>query len=169
MKAKRVVIIAGNMGSGKSTLSQLLQERTGWKWLAMDNFRSSSNAKGFHGEQIAIDNFLQAILENERSIIETTAFGKTYPIFMALLRKHQVNFDMVKLICTPDQCHRRLMKRNSLPTFPKRYRLWDSLWMMDENLKKIQCQYAISSEKYNAQAMATIIINQVLNEETAPK
>ena len=169
MKAKRILIIAGNMGSGKSTLCQRLEERVGWKWLAMDNFRREVQANDFQQEQQAIDQFLHAVLHTQYAIVETTTFGRSYPILMALIRKHQVQYDLIKMICSPEQCHRRLMHRNSLPTFPKRYKLWESLWSMHEHLKGIKADFLLSSEKYTSEVMATMIINQVLHEETASK
>ena len=159
MKAKKVILIVGNMGAGKSTLCQILSEKLEWKWLAMDNFRNQAQKESWGGEHEAQKELLYQLLNTDLSIYETTAHGNTYHTVMKLLRKHQISHLTIKLECSPEICHSRLMERNSLPNFPKRMNLWNSLWLLHDSLEKVQAHLSINVASNTPEEIATAILD----------
>lgn len=161
MKAKKTILIVGNMGAGKSTLCQLLEKSSGWKWLALDNFRGTASGSGWGKEHDAQKEFFHQFLNNEFTIVESTTLGKTYNIIKSLIVKHRIQAITIKLECSPEICHNRLMERNNLPLFPKRYNLWESLWLTKENLEKVQADATINVEEASPEEIANTILNSL--------
>ncbi|MGB0521419.1 MAG: AAA family ATPase [Flammeovirgaceae bacterium] len=158
MKSKLVIIIAGNIASGKSSLAKVLaQKLAGFTILSMDAERWASSGEGLAREQAAGHALLQKLLQHERIIYETTAFGKNYQVAMRLLAKEKAKLVQLKLHCHPDECLRRYRERGYHPPMPFQFEIEDSLWKIHANLQRVP-GITLDSQQHSPEALATQIL-----------
>jgi len=66
------ILIIGNIGSGKTTLGNKIQELKGYKFVQIDKLRKEYLKNAVSEEYYCIYQFLKAIEENENIILEFT-------------------------------------------------------------------------------------------------
>ena len=72
------VVVLGNIGSGKTTLSRALADRlSGFETIAIDDYRKCYGDGTMETEIVAKNKFLNAIIPEEKQIIEIMGIGDT--------------------------------------------------------------------------------------------
>lgn len=158
MGKKIVILVVGNMAAGKSAFARALSEKlAGFQLLCLDDYREAAEGIGMVREHSAVQNFLADAEKLEKIIYETTAFGKTYAIAKRLFSKANAKVITFKLNCSPETCHSRFQLRNKHPPFPYKFNLWDSLWRIHANLKRLD-GHELDSEYYSAKELVEQVI-----------
>lgn len=148
----------GNIGSGKSSFIKSLQAHfSAYTPLCLDEYRKAAEGQGMQREHAAINQFLVDLKSHDRLIYETTAYGKTYQLARRLLSKANVKVIPLKLVCSPEVCHKRFLARTEQVPFPYKFNIWDSLWRIHTNLKSV-VGHELDSEHFTSQEL----IEQVL-------
>ncbi|MGQ1945835.1 shikimate kinase [Geofilum sp. OHC36d9] len=114
MKIQRVFLI-GFMGSGKSTVGQLLAKETGWKFLDLDHYIENQQNKTIaqifkaHGEQEfrkKENEALKEIIQLEKVIIATGGGTPCYYNNMDIMNKNGLT---IYLQLSPEELRKRLL------------------------------------------------------------
>lgn len=69
------ILIIGNIGSGKTTLGNKIQEITGFKFVQIDELREKYLNNSVSGEYYSLYQFIKNIEENDNLILEFTGAG----------------------------------------------------------------------------------------------
>jgi adenylate kinase family enzyme len=171
MKAKKLLIIAGNMGSGKTTLSKLLEKATGWKYLSIDYYRDRYNVQDFVMNNEANLAFIDDLQTHEFIIYETTSWSRNYRLVRKLINLHKIKSLTIKLNCPMEVCNQRINRRAQINPLFKNTRTWDSLAEMEESLKTVEGQ-ELDSENHTAEELSCFILKEFFGEndvQTFPK
>lgn len=155
---KQVIIIAGNIASGKTALAkELLKRLKNFTLLSMDAERWAASGEGLAREQQAEFALLEKLLQQNRILYETTAFGKTFKVIEQLLSKEKATVVRLKLHCHPDECLRRYQERSIHPPMPFKFEIEDSLWKIHANLQRLP-GISLDSQAYSPTALADQIL-----------
>jgi shikimate kinase len=121
MKIKRVFLI-GFMGSGKSTVGQLLAKETGWKFLDLDQYIENQQNKtiaqifSIYGEETfrqKENEALKEIIHLKKVIIATGGGTPCYYNNMEIMNKNGLT---IYLQLSPEELRKRLLPaRNTRP------------------------------------------------------
>lgn len=158
MRGKTVIIIAGNIASGKTALAKELQKQLKrFVILSMDAERFAASAEGLAREQQAEHALLEKLLQHDRIIYETTAFGKIYKVAEKLFIKEKAKLVRLKLSCHPDECLRRYQERSQHPPMPFKFDIEDSLWRIHMHLRNVP-GISLDSQYHSPETLATQIL-----------
>lgn len=124
------IFIIGNIGSGKTTLSQKIAKKTGFTLFSIDDFRRKFNlTQDVFGENQAWSVFSIAVLQAENCIVDCTGTSKSY---LALITQCFSRKLVIKMPASPDQCLKNIDKRNQSgyhnPPMPYDFDLKQSLY-----------------------------------------
>ena len=153
MKARKLLIVAGITAAGKTSFCKALELRTGWKHLCIDDYRDRVSDGTMAGEHEAQDVFFRDLQRYECIIYETNAYSKGYRIVKRLLSKHRVENTTVRLICSPEEAHRRITERNRMPPLPYNFNTWDGLWAMADHLENNVPGKKLDSERLGTEEL----------------
>ena len=155
---KRVIIIAGNIASGKTALANEMQKRLkNFTLLSMDAERWAACGEGLVREHQAEYALIDKLLQHNRVIYETTAFGKPFKVMEKLLTKEKATLVCIKLDCHPDECLRRYQERSIHPPMPFKFDVEDSLWKIHANLRTLP-GISLDSQHHSPQALVDQIL-----------
>lgn len=106
------ILVFGNLGSGKSTVSRFLGEKLpGFTRLSIDDFRRSHGDGTLEAERLAKRLFIEAVQPHADQIIESTGCGETAVMLSQRLLPSEERKILI-LIATPlNECLKRLGKR----------------------------------------------------------
>ena len=115
-----LIVITGNIASGKSTLAKKLKSSTGYQLLSIDQYRKRHNRSNCHiGESQAWHHLIKHIKKGGNLILEMTGTGKHYEKCLLHYDGPQI---VIKMKTSADQCKinhdRRLKKGYKLPPMP---------------------------------------------------
>jgi adenylate kinase family enzyme len=106
------VVVFGNIGSGKTTLVNRLQNIFPFCIISVDDFRRRFGDGSKEKEMIARQNFLLAVKENENQFIECLGVGMVADkLFESLCLTHEIVVCII-LISSKGTCLSRLSMRN---------------------------------------------------------
>lgn len=130
-----IVVLNGNIASGKSAVASALAEHLQWPVLALDDFRRQHNASNtMDGEMESLRLLQIAIRNHANAIVEITSANANWP---RMLEAHPGPAVLVHIHCPADECcarhHRRMERGYRLPPFPYRKRgaIDDSIYELD--------------------------------------
>lgn len=130
-----IVVVNGNIASGKSAVCDALSARIGWTVISLDTLRRRHNqANTMDGEMAVLTEMTRLIREVHNAIVEITSANANYS---RMLEAHPGPAVLVHIHCPADECQRRHRSRMArgyeLPPFPYRKRgsIEDSIFEMD--------------------------------------
>lgn len=130
-----IIVLNGNIASGKSAIAQALARHIGWPIISLDDLRRQHNtANTMDGELAVLSHMQHAIRETPNAIVEVTSANANYP---RIIDAHPGPAVLVHVHCPADECqarHRRRMASGyELPPFPYRKRgsIEDSIFELD--------------------------------------
>jgi shikimate kinase len=120
---KRVIILVGLKGSGKSTIGSLVQEKTGTKFFRIENIWLSLKSKRFSSEYFkegfsTVENEIDKLLSStDRLIIESTGTTADFFGFLENLKK-KYDVKLIKIHTSPETCKKRIKSRDATIHIP---------------------------------------------------
>lgn len=113
------ILVFGNIGAGKTSLINRLNEFYHWEILAIDNFRRRYGDGSKEKEKIAQQQFFRSIKPNHDQFIECIGVGKVSEKLSKYLKRFKELFICIKIITPKEICKNRLLSRNWDIPFPK--------------------------------------------------
>lgn len=130
-----IVVLNGNIASGKSAVCEALARRIGWPVISLDALRRRHNqANTMDGEMAVLAEMTRQIRDADNAIVEITSANTNYS---RMLDAHSGPAVLVHIHCPADECQRRHRSRMArgyeLPPFPYRKRgsIEDSIFELD--------------------------------------
>lgn len=136
--------LIGNIASGKTTLAQMIRQKTGYKIYDIDDYRTRYNKKATQlGERMAWNIFMDDLAEIKDGIITTSGTSQYYELMLARLSS---GYMTIKVDTSPSECwknHQARSKKGYTPVpmpFETKnlqsgiYKLHDILLMADYDI-----------------------------------
>lgn len=108
----RKILITGNIGAGKSTLSRALSNATGWMTFGIDDARRIASDGSPQGEALAWAKFLEHAQTPGDTILEYTGCGPNRHLVNESLRRSGCQVLKVALKLPVKDCIRRIAQRS---------------------------------------------------------
>jgi predicted ABC-type ATPase len=170
---KQVIVIFGNIASGKSTVSQLLAKALPTHKLInldafrVEVFRAKQGNGPIHADQIAQDLCLNEMKRTSRPIIyETTAVTRFSDRAFAYLRSRGYQLVFVHLRCSPETCLSRYQARKleghvqaPFAYGGKKSDIWQSIGYFHDEQARIRPNVHFDTETLPSDQIAQAIIN----------
>jgi|GEM_PF-2475799 len=166
---KEIIVVYGNMGSGKSTFAKALNKQLpDFKYVCLDDHRRDNFAdvldedhSSFEFEKKVKKEMEDQLGRYSRIIYETTGgtdfFRKMYYEFV----KQQYEVTLVKTACPLDECLRRHEKRERrghfhvVPKYKKALSPYEAIRKFDEKSAWIRPDVVLDSVKYSAEELVS--------------
>lgn len=162
-----IVVLNGNISSGKSAVAAELGSRLGWPVVSIDQMRRLHNPGNTRdGELDALDAMRHAIATEDNAIVEITSANSH---MQRLIEAHSGASLLVLIHCPPDECcvrHRRRMDRGyELPPFPYRKSgtIEDSIYELDAIIDMLDHDLRFESMLDSASTIATELAEEIGN------
>ena len=156
-----LIIVNGNIASGKSSLCAELHTVLGWPVLAVDDYRRRHNpANTFEGERLAIEQLIRDVQVSDNAIVEiTSANGNLERILTA----HPGPSMLVLVACSLAECLQRHEQRIAngyiMPPFPwKKTSIQDSIAYLDMAIGLLEHDVILPSLFHTPDAMARLVV-----------
>lgn len=113
------ILVFGNIGSGKSTLSRVISEKLNeFELVEIDDFRKRYGDGTMEAEQVAKRNFYNAIVPEKNQIIEVMGAGDTGEALFETMQSMPEQ-KLVIILKTPlEECILRLKERQWVVPYP---------------------------------------------------
>lgn len=113
------ILVFGNIGSGKSTLSSVLSDKLNeFELVAIDDFRKRYGDGTMEAEQVAKRNFYGAIVPEKNQIIEVMGAGDTGEALFETMQSLPEQ-KLIIILKTPlEECLLRLKERQWVVPYP---------------------------------------------------
>ena len=113
------VLVFGNVGSGKTTLIEELQQGLPYEVESIDEYRRKYGDGSWEREMFARNIFFKAICSEQNQFIECTGIGEVADELYTLLKKNSEPIICLTLTTPKEICKRRLKNRIWDIPFPK--------------------------------------------------
>lgn len=131
------ILVFGNVGSGKTTVTKALRADLPWKAISIDDFRQKYGDGSKEKELIARKHFFNAIHESQNQFIECIGIGQVAEELFSLIYKYREKFLCLKLTTPKEVCKARLKHRKWDIPFPQPLeRVKSLIERMDEKIRK---------------------------------
>jgi hypothetical protein len=105
------VVVLGNIGSGKSTVSHSLSKVLGWSSYGIDDARRAHGDGSPAGEARAWAGFLERAERDSSVFLECTGAGPFMDLFRLALRRSSHGWTVLWVDTPPEECLRRVGQR----------------------------------------------------------
>lgn len=137
-----IIVIAGNIASGKSTLANYMADKLNIPIIGIDKYRSHCRAE-YESRQA----MLQDIKLYPSLIYETTTANLVHPSVLGELQKKGTPIFTILVLCSPETCLERYRQRpidlNNLPHFDTQ----TSINHIDRYLRRVSADFIYPSEQ----------------------
>ncbi|MEH0153728.1 AAA family ATPase [Limibacter armeniacum] len=168
-RSKHFIVIAGNMGSGKTTLAETLTKiLPNYTFISIDECRwRFMHATPISREQKAQETFSNLIQQHDRIILETTGSGKAWKYAKWAMQTHD-RF-IVRISCPISVCRQRVKQRRKVTPLPCKFDLTTSLNLMEEELGTIKPNVKVSHDMAIHEQLHFLIQNGILEYELSAR
>jgi dephospho-CoA kinase len=167
---KKIIVIIGNMASGKSTASKLLAQRLpNYQYICQDDFRNEKTdlyleIENKEFELQVSDNAIQAINRYSKIIYESTGATRFFrDRYYEFLNKGHELF-VVRIKCRPTTCYQRFLKRRAegknhlVPIFKVSKTPMEMINLFEKKSQWVKANLEIDSEKFSTEQIVDQII-----------
>ncbi len=129
------VLIIGNIGSGKSTIMEVLQEMLGFKTVQIDKLRIEYSDGSFAGEYLAWSKFLEACENSLDMVLEFSGAGVHRHAVKQALSKSA--FKVIFVSTSVNTCLKRVNAVQPLTPYPWKSNINETIIWLDDELRKL--------------------------------
>jgi deoxyadenosine/deoxycytidine kinase len=122
-----IILLFGNIGSGKTTLANELKKELGYEYLAIDDFRRKFGDNTVSGEHFSRDSFIAQSVGKSNVIIELLGVGTLTDKLFELLKKNLIPKLVAVLDVPREICLSRLDSRIWDIPFPGEFGSFQSI------------------------------------------
>lgn len=167
---KEMIIVIGNMASGKSTTSKLLaQKLPDYRYVCQDDFRNSKADRYLEidnriFEEEVADETIQALNSHPRIIYESTGGTRFFKDRFYQFIQEGRNLFIVRIKCRPSTCLSRFEKRKSggrnhlIPIFAKSKSPKEIIDHFEKKAAWIKAHLEVDSEKNSPAEIVDLIL-----------
>ena len=112
------ILIIGTMGSGKTTVTQIISQKTGFPCHSIDQCRREYGDGTVSGEYLAQTSFMKACSSAIGTVLEFSGCGDHYEWVGTALSESQIPVYVVWLDVPLSLCRRRIQNRENQVPFP---------------------------------------------------
>ncbi len=116
-----IILLFGNIGSGKTSLANALVRKTGYAYYAIDEYRKKYSDGSHQGEEMARKYFLETLSKRNNIIIEALGVGSLSDQLYQVLADNWEEKLIVVLDVPEDICLRRISTRKWDIPFPESF------------------------------------------------
>lgn len=168
---KSIVIVVGNMGSGKSTFASLLAEKlAGFEYVCLDDIRKSEKAQYLENKnkefELKIEQLTSEALErHEKIIYESTGATRFFQANYNKFLKSRYKLFIVKIQCRKAVCLARHRTRKDsgkahiIPHFRSVKTDEEMIDWFDQKSKWIRPDLTLDSEQHRPEEMVQVFLN----------
>jgi hypothetical protein len=167
MKPQKILII-GTLGSGKTTLAELLARDTGFPYASIDGCRIRYGDGTVSGEERAWNHFLALCRKSTPGILEFSGMGPHVEEVRDNLLCSKIPVSVIWLVLPPDTCIARTSQRQKKIPAPFRWApvaysvplihdgiecAWDTLWSREAHFHATRQEFSATTsvpEMYSA-------------------
>ncbi|AWW31842.1 hypothetical protein DN752_17835 [Echinicola strongylocentroti] len=159
---KEIIIVYGNMGSGKSTFSRSLKKHLpSYQYVCLDDYRKDNfgevleDGHNTHEFEHKVARKTKAAIKDHQQVIyETTGGTRFFKEIYADFIRNQYKLYIVHIHCPPAICLERHMKREQdghfhvVPVYKKRLDPKEYIERLEDRSAWIKADLVLNSEKY---------------------